>query len=312
MFFNRSIPPFAARSRPASACPDTGVSFGRILALMLALCQMSTSLAQPEPRAFSLPRTQIVEISDPVGERDYRLFIQTPVDYEESTEQEFPIIYITDATYNLPMIEGFVRVASNSDAIEQVILVGVSSERGRTFRESRILDYTPVVDDEWLSPTGGADAFLDFVRSAVFGYVETNYRADGDNRTYVGYSLGGLLGAYALLAHPEMFRNYVLVSPSLYYRDNYVLKTLESGEVSLPGSLTRVYLSAGEYETPEHSDIRNDLVADAERFSERLNGINHPMLEVRMQVVEDAVHSTAFPEPMARALHWMLKTDASR
>lgn len=279
----------------------------RFVVLTFALGHVSMLSAQQETM-FSLPRTEVVDIHDPVGDRVYQLYIQLPAGYyRQDGSSGYPAIYITDATYNFPMVEGFVRVASNDGAIENVILVGISSERGKSFRESRILDYTPAVDDEWLNPTGGAAAFLDFVRNEVFGYVESNYFADPENRTYIGYSLGGLLGAYALLTEPTMFDNYILVSPSLYYREKYVLKLLESGEAKAPGAPTRVYLSAGEHETPEAAGIRNNLVTDAERFHRRLEAAGHPLLDARMQVVMDAVHSTAFPEPMARALHWMLK-----
>jgi predicted alpha/beta superfamily hydrolase len=47
------------------------------------------------------------------------------------------------------------------------------------------------------TPTGGAAAFLRVFLDELIPDIERTYRTNGD-RTYIGYSLGGLFGAYAL------------------------------------------------------------------------------------------------------------------
>ena len=106
-----------------------------------------------------------------------------------------------------------------------------------------------------------------------------------------------------------MFNNYILVSPSLWYDDKYIFRLLKNGKKSYPTTPTKIYLSAGEFETPDHQPIKNNLVEDAKLFTKKVQEGNNPNIEIRMQVVEGAVHNTAFPEPMARALYWMLKGD---
>lgn len=262
-----------------------------------------------EPTPFSLPRTDTVEILDPIAERSYKLYIQTPIDYfeEANIKKQYPVIYISDATYIFPVLEGFMRVASNGTAVKKSILVGISSELGKPFQDSRALDYTPIKDVEWLRDTGGSDDFLKFIREVVISYIEANYRANSGTRVYIGSSLGGLLGAYTLVSEPAMFNGYILASPSLWFDDQYIFRFLESDAISQPTMPTKVFLSAGEFENPEDQPIRNDLVSDASDFAKKLQEWDNSNLEVQMQVVKGAVHSTAFPEPMARAIYWMLK-----
>jgi len=258
---------------------------------------------------FSLPRTQVIDILDSGEKRTYQLYIQTPSGYSSqlNIDKEYPVIYLTDASYNFPMVEGFMRVATFDNSIQPSIIVGISTEKGRSFRLSRTFDYTPIPDIEWKNKTGGGKEFLKFIKKDVFRYIENNYRATPNKRVYIGYSLGGLLGAYALLSEPSMFDNYILVSPSLWYDDKFILRFMKSEDAFIPTKRTKIYLSTGEYETPEHQKIRNNLVADAYSFSQEIKSWDKANIEVRTQVVKGAVHSTAFPEPVARALYWMLK-----
>ena len=40
-------------------------------------------------------------------------------------------------------------------------------------------------------------------------YIEENYRTDSDNRTYFGFSAGGIFGAYALMGFRVAHSSYL-------------------------------------------------------------------------------------------------------
>ncbi|MDX1394031.1 MAG: alpha/beta hydrolase-fold protein [Gemmatimonadota bacterium] len=62
-------------------------------------------------------------------------------------------------------------------------------------------------------------------------------------RTIVGHSLGGLLGAIALLTRPETFESYVLVSPALWWGFEVALEGISPGRFSELPEGTRVFVS---------------------------------------------------------------------
>src|SRR5690606_5903539 len=114
--------------------------------------------------------------------------------------------------------------ASTSYLMEDVILVGISwqtdihenikKELGA--HASRFRDYTisksSNAEIQAKYKLGQASNHLAFIRNDVIKYIESNYRTDPENRSYFGYSAGGLFGAYILLTQPDTFRNYILGS----------------------------------------------------------------------------------------------------
>lgn len=259
----------------------------------------------------SLRNTQVVEIKDGEQDRTYRISIQTPYGYSAGAEKGkvFPVMFITDMSYNLPMVEGWMNVATWGNTVERHILVGISYEVNTNSRISRTYDYTPIVHEEWKDPTGGADAHLRFIKKQVLKYVENNYSTDPNSRTYVGSSLGGLFGAYVYLTQPDLFSNYILVSPSLWYDDGYLFRFEASTKIVKPKKPTKVFISAGELETPEDAGIRNNLFTDAIKFTKKVEAWENENVTIQFYPVADAFHSMTFPESIVRAIYWMHKVE---
>lgn len=258
-----------------------------------------------------LRNTQVVEIKDNTQDRTYRLSIQTPYGYAAGVEKglTYPAMYITDMAYSFPIIEGWMDPATWGNTVKRHVLVGISWEVNSSSRDSRTYDYTPIVDEEWKYATGGADGHLRFIREEVFRYIEGNYSTDSKNRTFVGSSLGGLFGAYALLTQPDLFSNYILISPSLWYDDGYMFRLEASDKIVQPKRPTKVFISAGELETPEDAGIRNNLFTDAQKFTAKIETWKNQNVSIKFYPVADAFHSMTFPESIVRAIYWMHKKE---
>ena len=107
----------------------------------------------------------------------------------------------------------------NSGKMQEAIIVGISYSKGSRGPASRVRDYTHSEDLSWKFPTGQAAEHTQFIEKVVFSYIEENYRVN-EQRTFVGNSLGGLLGAHILFTNPHLFNNYILrISLSLNQTD---------------------------------------------------------------------------------------------
>ena len=281
----------------------------RLLILTTAI-SLNTAFAQEngvkddkttiETSCLELPRIEVVPIKDTKTERPYELYIKLPEGYSEDKDIQYPVIYFTDAMWNVEVLSG-----SAEYIVEEAILVGISWQKDLKLdvgvHVSRFRDYSM---RESSNPErqakyqfGQANNHLTFIRNDVITYVENNYRADPDKRTYFGYSLGGEFGTYILLTQPDTFKNYILGSPSLNGEIPY-LSELESNVASKHRGLnTNVFVSYGALE--------RELGEHVEKFITMLKTRNDESLSLKHVVIESADHSRAFPMTAVRSMYWL-------
>jgi predicted alpha/beta superfamily hydrolase len=252
----------------------------------------------------TLPRTTIVTLQEPKTKHSYEIHIQLPINY--MPEKKYPVVYMTDSPYTFPITTGAARYPANIEKMEDVMYVGISWQSGVSPGFSRQRDYTPTKKVKgYKDPTGDADKHLAFIRQTVFPYIESNYVADANNRTYLGNSYGGLFGAYVLLNEPTTFKNYILGSPSFWWDNKYIF-TLEAETKALATNLSaNVFISVGELEYANSDSTRNDLLGDAKKFHQRLKDRNLKNMKLQLQVIESANHETAFPTTAIQGLWWL-------
>jgi predicted alpha/beta superfamily hydrolase len=250
--------------------------------------------------AYEIPRSVVIELKEQPSNRIYPVFIQLPASYASQTDRVYPVIYLTDAHYSFPLVSGATRFPMNSGVMQQAIIVAVSYEQGSKGASSRVRDYTPSKAKAWQQETGNAKGHMAFIRDTVFPFIEQNYRGSNTNRTFVGNSLGGLFGAYMLFTEPELFSNYILGSPSVWFDNNMILAM----SAVKPKAGTRVYISVGEYETPAYGE-GEDMVIEAKRLRDKIQAIDSGNIKLRFSVVPGASHATAFPTVAIQGLDWI-------
>ncbi|TBU89271.1 alpha/beta hydrolase [Stutzerimonas kirkiae] len=154
--------------------------------------------------------------------RDYRIMISLP-EGDVPYTGGYPVIYLLDANAYFPSFHAAKRA---QDQMKGAILVGIGypSDTPLDF-DRRAFDLSPPQPAERNTPPqGGQDLFLDFIEQRLMPRVEQRFKVDQDQRSLVGWSFGGMFGIYALFTRPELFQHVVAVSPSLWWRDRYLLE----------------------------------------------------------------------------------------
>jgi len=106
-----------------------------------------------------------------------------------------------------------------------MIIVGVNNtDRARDMTPTK--PATAFGDMPWRGGVGGADKFLSFIADELLPTIDRNYRTR-PYRVLVGHSLGGLFAVYALINRPEVFKGYVVISPSLWWDDQVLVKAAQ-------------------------------------------------------------------------------------
>lgn len=207
-----------------------------ILPLIVSLTTMAAAVepvvdAAPASKAVAkaavpkveIPRTAVFELTDPLSKRIYPLWVKLPRSYQADSTRHYPVVYVSDAPYAFQIVSGMTRFPMNSGKMREAIIVGLSYAKGDKGAQSRVRDYTPFNDSSWKLTTGGASHYADYLETQVLPFMAEHYRVDDKERTFVGNSLGGLLGAYLLLEKPNLFDNYVLGSPSVWFNGEQLL-----------------------------------------------------------------------------------------
>lgn len=273
----------------------------KIIAGCVLLLVTSTSAAFAKSDAYEMPRTSVVAITATPTDRPYELYIKLPEDYAKAADKIYPVIYTTDAVWHLDMLSG-----ASEYLLPNAILVGISWQKGidaESPSASRYRDYTltPFSNPEHQAKyqAGQADAHLTFIRDAVIPHIESNYRADPTARAYFGYSLGGVFGAYALLAQPDTFRYYVLGSPAFSDSSAAFLDALESKTADEAQNINvDVFVSIGELEASE-MPITKDFIVLLKRRADK------GLALTGLEVIEASDHGTAFPTTVVRSVRWL-------
>jgi predicted alpha/beta superfamily hydrolase len=150
--------------------------------------------------------------------------VQTP-DYYKNRIDAYPVLVLQDAENNFAYTSAAVHLLSANGRIPAMIVVGINNT-------DRLRDMTPSKPafgfggTPFTGPAGGADKFLSFIADELLPTIDRNYRTR-PYRVLIGHSLGGLFAVYALLNRPEVFRGYLVSSPSLWWDDQVLVRAAQ-------------------------------------------------------------------------------------
>ena len=274
-----------------------------LLPLSLAFIA-TTATAQPAttPTPYTLPGSTTRIVTAQSGEA-YRLFVHIPD--SPPPPQGFPLLYVLDGADNFPIaVATALRLARAGarSGVEPGIIVGIDS--GTLQRRAR--DYTPPFDRPATRegqpghglPTGGADAFLDFIAYVVQPALAKEQRIDPARIGITGHSFGGTLALHAALTRPAMFSNVTAASPSLWLADEAMLRQVQNLPQSQPVRARNAknaprrpafILTVGEQEKPE----------PLHRFAAALTGKNY---KVRTRILSGEDHGSTMPATITEAV----------
>lgn len=182
--------------------------------LMILLMSTLTTIAQKKPFILG----EIVELNSVELSEKRMLNIYLPYGYNvDDSIIKYPVIYLLDGSSDEDFIHiaGLVQYCKSPwvDILPKSIVVGIANvDRRRDFTYP-----TTIANDKRDFPTtGSSQKFIKFLEKELVPYIESHYSTD-TVKTIVGQSLGGLFATEILFEKPEMFTNYLIVSPSLWW-----------------------------------------------------------------------------------------------
>lgn len=215
---------------------------------------------------------ETVELHSKVLAENRTLNVYLPEGYDPKDTMRYPVIYLLDGGLDEDFIHvaGLVQFSSFSwvNYIAPSIIVGIANiDRKRDFTYPT----TVKKDKEQFPTTGGSAKFISFLQQELQPYIKKQYKTSGTSML-IGESLGGLLAAEILQTKPDLFNDYIIVSPSLWWDDGSLLKK----QAVTPAKPINVYLAVGKEglaptATPHVMEVDANILADKLKDSKNIN-----------------------------------------
>jgi hypothetical protein len=257
------------------------------LALMLGSCTKNFD--------FPANQTEIFELQATSTGHTFNIMVGLPENYDATQAEAYPVIYLLDADWDFERVAIYAK-EQRPENQSPAIVVGIGYPDSDNQRNR---DYTPT-QSRW-EEAGGAEDYIHFIQNDLIPTIESKYnvRKTADQRLIIGHSLGGLLGAYLFVAHNDLFHNYLILSPSLWW-DNQVFFEMEANRRSQnQENEHNIYLGIGEMESFGMNPVF-DL------FSERLSE-NYPQVTLQTWRVKGKGHNDSKPENLRKGLQFFFQ-----
>ncbi|KTS20479.1 esterase [Methylobacterium indicum] len=178
--------------------------------------------------------------------------------------------------------------------------------------------YPPFTEGGPAIRTGGAEEFLRFITDDLKPAIEQRCRIDRSRQALFGHSFGGLFVLYALAHAPTSFSHWIAASPSIYWEDRAVLRSIERLETTRVAR-GRVLVLAGAYEeqlAPFHrrfDDVERRrsalqsarIVELARTTADRLGRI--PGLTSQFRIIPGRTHMSVLPDAVNDAVDFFMQ-----
>ena len=276
-----------------------------------------------EYQSVALNSAHVRSITSEIVEgMEYELCIALPQGYND-TIRTYPVIYMLDAYEIFGLQLQTYQQLAFFETVPPLILVGINYKfEGKSFYDGlkdylyiRSRDFTPtyltleeIIEKHgkgfanYVPVSGGGEKFLDFLREELIPFIESEYRADPNDKGILGYSLGGLFTTYVLFHDPALFQKYFIGSPALWWDDQSVYGFYKKSKMDSLNHPVQVYLSVGELEG-------KSLKESWRHLKDFIEQKNHPNIQLKTEMLEGEMHLTGIGLAYSRAFRRLYKKE---
>lgn len=212
-------------------------------------------------------------LSSAINGSNYHIKVAVPKNYPSASE--YKTIYVLDSKWDFDFVAREVQKQSENFHRDDVLVVGIG------WGNDRLDDYLPV---PFKNGKGQADEFAKVINDELIPKLEKDFHAadSREERVILGHSAGGLFGVYCFTNHPDIFGNYLCLSPSLWIGDQVVLSHEKQNRIANQTRNGRFFLAVGELEEsgmrPPIEALRQILSQHYKGFAQEYNmakGLDH-------------------------------------
>jgi hypothetical protein len=188
-------------------------------------------------------------IASSVYGKEQIIAVRLPRGYSDNPDKRYPVLYSVDGgpDQDFELLAGIAAEAEFSTSFEPFILMGIKTE-DRYSQLTPHLTRLPLAKltenfGERMKP-GGAETFRSYLERDVIPWATKRYRTD--RKILTAASLGGLFVLDTFLERPEMFDDYIALTPSVWWDDGRIVDEARQKLAQHGPSNRRIYFTMGE------------------------------------------------------------------
>lgn len=159
-----------------------------------------------------------------INSKNYKLFVSLPDTYHKDKDKKYPVLYLLDGQWDFTIAVPAYNTIKYDGLAPKIIIIGISyGGASPNYGDLRANDMTPTKLPR-IKGSGDAKKFTEVLRKEIIPFVEKEYRASNENRTLMGTSFAGLYTHYVLFNSPDLFHNYIICNPTLWYDNELPFK----------------------------------------------------------------------------------------
>ena len=208
------------------------MSIKQAIILLAAFFYTSLCFSQSKSVPLIIGKSELLESKILNEKRTLNIYL--PEEYNALDTVKYPVIYVLDGGKEEDWLHVAGTVHFNTQPwiarFPRSIVVGIEGNtRRRDFTFA--VENTDFIEKEGFQRSsfpqyGGSGKFIDFIQEELQPYINQSYKTTTKN-TIIGESLAGLLTTEILLNRPYLFNDYIIVSPSLWWGEQLLLKNAE-------------------------------------------------------------------------------------
>ncbi|WP_109261548.1 alpha/beta hydrolase [Hyphobacterium indicum] len=247
--------------------------FARLLIVHIFLAVAAPAFANPIDAGN---RTERFELDSSILGETREFLVRMPESYAREVQNEYPVLYVSDADWNFPLMAEWVEYLSHHGSIPELIVVGAVNV-------SRNRDFVPREDPNF-AESGQGDRYLRHVAAEWIPEVESRYRV-GEGRVFFGHSFGGVLVLNQLFTDPDLFDAYVALGSSTWVADRVLFERANAFFDAGRTMDAFLYMSVGETDG-------GATVPDGSLFAELLEARAPDSLDWSYRITQSTDHFT--------------------
>lgn len=240
---------------------------------------------------------------------NYSIHVSLPLNYGKTTKQ-YPVLYVLDGDKSFGMTKGIADWLMWSQEIADIIVVGISYGQGTdAWWIKRARDYSHCEDTiltsnmKWLKETGGAESYIQFIQSELFPLINKTYRTNPDQNAIIGISLAGMLSSYLIFNHTEMFSGFIVIAPSLIWKNKSILKMEEEYFKTHKELNKSVFMCYGSLDNKEWINEPTD------EMIQNIKSHNYEGLRFEPRIFENETHISVYSTAITNGLKFVFKRE---
>lgn len=256
----------------------------------------------------NIAKVENVKIHSQALNQEREILIYTPVGYDWRVNEWFNVIYVFDCQNREFFDYTSSMISFLTDNEKSFIIVGITSPYNEKLDYARNNDLLPVLEtkksiNRYGKYSGNADNFFDFVSTEVIPYVDSTYRTL-NKRVSIGHSLSASFVLYSFTKNPDLFDNYIAISPNLAYDNDKLANQIVNFDYSKINKPIFLYLSNAN----EGIDYWQEWKPARDKvYSFFNNTLENQNIKVKIGEFPENNHSNTFPPSLNKSLEFYFK-----